>query len=130
MESRRTPRSHVFMSVEIEIAGATRTVKLRDFSENGALVEGDDLPPVGTPIDFRRSDLMVPGRVAWKGGAKIGIAFDTPLPKELVLPRPAARRAAGQAKPTSHKRPGFRVRTLPPGEQAFIDWMTKDPNAI
>ena len=100
-QNRRSRRSHVLMAASIESAGIAVPVKLRNLSTEGALVEGDRLPDVGSEILFRKNELNLPGHVAWITGRRAGIAFDALLDPDSVmrhvppmrpLPRPDFRR--------------------------------------
>jgi len=91
--NRRSHRSKVLLAATLEEFGASRPVKLRNLSAEGALVEGAELPPEGTEVTFRRNELSCPGRVVWVNCNHAGIAFDTKLDPEQVLrhvpmPRP------------------------------------------
>lgn len=112
-QNRRARRSNVLMAASIEASGVTCTVKLRNLSAQGALIEGEGLPMEGTSVLFRRNDLAVSGKVAWVDGARAGIAFDMDLDPETVLRHIPQRR---QQAPISYKRPGFK-RELSPEER-------------
>ena len=92
-QNRRSRRSQVLLTAELEHAGASLSVKLRNLSSEGALVESDKLPIEGTPVEFRRNELSTGGRVVWVNGKYAGISFDVKLNPEQVLrhiptPRP------------------------------------------
>ena len=121
-QNRRSRRSNVLLSATLELGGATHSVKLRNLSEHGALIEGQNLPIEGSEVTFKRNDLSVPGRVAWVNGAHAGIAFSASLSTQDVLqnvpqPRPRVQ--------TEHRRPGLNPRSLSPREQAAMEhWMS------
>ena len=48
-QNRRSRRSPVFLAASLEVAGVAQTVKLRNLSEEGALMEGERLPLEGRP---------------------------------------------------------------------------------
>src|SRR6478672_5459663 len=90
-QNRRSRRSPVLLAASIEVDGAFVAVKLRNLSEEGALIEGDRLPTEGAQTFFRRNELGLKGRVVWVHGKYAGVAFDTPLNREEALrqiPRP------------------------------------------
>ncbi|MGZ2411515.1 PilZ domain-containing protein [Sphingomonas sp. F9_3S_D5_B_2] len=123
--NRRSRRSPVFLLATIEVAGGAETVKLRNLSEDGVLVEGDVLPEEGATTLFERKELRVPGRIAWVQGRYAGVAFDKPLKPEDVLrhvpaPRPAVK--------VDHRRPGLASRPLTREERKSIElWMATGP---
>jgi hypothetical protein len=108
-QNRRSRRSQVLLTAELEHAGACLRVKLRNLSSEGALVEGDKLPLEGTPVEFRRNELNSPGRVVWVNGNYAGIAFDAKLNPEQVLRHIPAPRQKVQPRPY---RPGFVPRKM------------------
>ena len=84
------------MAASIEAAGITVPVKLRNLSSEGALIEGDRLPSVGSPVTFHKKELSLAGHVAWITGNRAGVAFDLKLDPEAVMrhvpkPRPQAK---------------------------------------
>src|SRR5690349_2452044 len=83
--NRRSRRSPVLLAASIETDGASIAVKLRNLSEEGALIEADDLPKEGSSTCFMRKDLRVNGRLVWVHGRYAGIAFDRPLNPDQVL---------------------------------------------
>ena len=101
------------------------SVKLRNLSEEGALVEGDQLPLEGSTTFFERNELRVKSRVAWVHGSFAGLAFARPLRKEEVLrnvPSPRPRLKA------DFRRPGLACRPLSPEERKLVErWMTESP---
>lgn len=123
--NRRARRSHVLMAASIEAGGGTVTVKLRNLSPEGALVEGSDLPDVDSPVIFRKKELKVAGRVAWVTAGRAGIAFDALLDPEAVL------RHVPTTKPQpklDFRRPRLKSGDLSPGERKIAqDWIWGDP---
>ena len=124
-QNRRSRRSPVLLAASVEVAGVVTSVKLRNLSEEGALVEGEDLPVEGTMTFFERNDLRVKARVAWVHGPYAGLAFARPLQKEQVLrnipsPRPKHR--------AEFRRPGLACRPLTADERKLVErWMTDSP---
>ena len=119
--NRRSRRSNVLLAATLELGATTFSVKLRNLSEHGALIEGPNLPIEGSEILFKRNDLNVPGRIAWVNGTHAGIAFSVTLSTQDVLqniPQPTPRVQS------EYKRPGFGPRVLSPQEQAAMEhWM-------
>ena len=103
-QNRRSRRSKVLLAATLDVSGREYAVKLRNLSEEGALVEGDGLPVEGTNVTFRRNELHAPGRIVWVDSRFAGIAFDHKLQPEQVLRHVPAPRAKIQPRPW---RPGF-----------------------
>jgi hypothetical protein len=112
-QNRHSRRSNVLLAASIETSGASISVKLRNLSTEGALIEGDGLPVEGSEVLFKRNQLSVRSRVAWVAGNQAGVAFNTPIAQEDVLrniPKPKHRA------PMDFKRPGLGRRQLSPEE--------------
>ena len=124
-QNRRTRRSHVLMAASIEAGGVSVAVKLRNLSADGALVEGAQLPAIGSPVVFRKKELNLAGRVAWVTGSRAGIAFDAKLDPESVLRHVPKSRP--QAK-LDFRRPRIKASEMSPGERKIAqDWIWGDP---
>lgn len=107
-KNRQSRRSHVLMTASLELSGAALTVKLRNLSADGALVEGDNLPVEGAAILFRKGDIAVAGKLVWVQGAKGGVSFDKPIPEELLLrniPQPRSRIVPNFRRPSLKEEP-------------------------
>ena len=124
-QNRRSRRSHVLMAASIEASGVTVPVKLRNLSTEGALVEGDRLPSVGSEVWFRKNELEALGHVAWITGRRAGIAFDAMLDPEAVMrhvpsPRPRAK--------LDFRRPRITASKISAGERKIAeDWIFGKP---
>lgn len=122
MSNRRSRRSPVLLAATVEVAGQPIPVKLRNLSEEGALIEGDRLPLEGTSTWFQRNDLRRKSRIVWVHGRFAGVAFDEALTVEDVLrnvpkPKPKA--------PLDFRRPGLACRPLTAYERRMLSsWMT------
>jgi hypothetical protein len=124
-QNRRSRRSPVFLAATVEIAGVPEPVKLRNLSEEGALIEGDRLPLEGTTTFFRRNDLRLKSRVVWVHGRFAGVAFARPLKAEEVLRNVPKPRQQVQA---DFRRPGLACRPLSPDERRMVEaWMVSSP---
>jgi len=125
MKNRRSRRSPVLLAATIEVVGAPVPVKLRNLSEEGALIEGDRLPLEGSTTFFQRNELRLKGRVVWVAGRYAGVAFDEPLKPEQVLrnvPTPRPKNIV------EFKRPGLACRPLSSYERRMLEhWMTSPP---
>ena len=124
-QNRRSRRSPVLLAASVEVAGATQAVKLRNLSEDGALIEGERLPLEGTTTFFQRNDLRLKGRVVWVHGRFAGIAFARKLKPEEVLryvPQPR------QKINSDFRRPGLACRPLTDQELQMVEkWMVSSP---
>lgn len=125
MQNRRSRRAPVLLAATIEVAGVPVSVKLRNLSEEGALIEGDRLPLEGTTTFFKRKELRLKSRIIWVHGRFAGVAFARPLKPEEVLrhvpkPRPKAQ--------LEFRRPGLACRPLTDHERRMLErWMTSSP---
>jgi hypothetical protein len=124
-KNRRSRRAPVLLAAAVEIAGQPVPVKLRNLSEEGALIEGERLPLEGSTTWFERNDLRLKSRIVWVQGRFAGVAFDEPLNREDVL------RNVPKPKPKiqlDFRRPGLACRPLSTYERRMIaGWMTASP---
>ena len=126
-QNRRSRRSQVLLTAELEHAGASHSVKLRNLSSEGALVESDKLPIEGTPVEFRRNELSTGGRVVWVNGKFAGIAFDVKLNPEQVLRHIPSPRPKIQPRPY---RPGIMPRKMTADQRRLAEswiWSPSSP---
>ena len=125
IQNRRSRRAPVLLAATIEVDGVPQSVKLRNLSEEGALIEGERLPEEGSTSFFHRNELRLKSRVVWVLGHYAGVAFARPLRSEEVLrnipqPRPKA--------PLDFRRPGLACRPLTSYERKMLErWMTASP---
>ena len=125
MKNRRSRRSPVLLAATVEVVGEPVSVKLRNLSEEGALIEGDRLPLEGSSTWFERNDLRLKSRVVWVQGRYAGVAFDQPLNRDDVLrnvpkPKPKAQ--------LDFRRPGLACRPLSAYEKRMLaSWMSGSP---
>jgi len=127
-QNRRHRRSNVMMKATLECPGASLPVLLRNLSQEGALVRGEELPEEGSRVLFHRDGLSVPSRVAWSHCGHAGLAFDFPLyPKEMLRHVPER-----QPKPELpiKRRPGLACKPLTAAERAMIERWATEGNAL
>ena len=126
MKNRRSRRSPVLLAATVDVAGKPVSVKLRNLSEEGALIEGEHLPLEGSTTFFQRNELRLRSRVVWVHGRYAGVAFDYPLKSEQVLrnvPTPQRKEQLGD-----FRRPGLACRPLSDYERRMLErWMTASP---
>lgn len=126
-QNRRSRRSQVLLTAELEHAGACLSVKLRNLSSEGALVESAKLPIEGTPVMFRRNELSTSGRIVWVNGKYAGIAFDEDLNPEQVLRHIPPPRQKIHPRPY---RPGIMPRNMTPAQRRLAEtwiWSPASP---
>ncbi|GAA3901739.1 hypothetical protein GCM10022276_20590 [Sphingomonas limnosediminicola] len=122
---RRSHRAPVLLAGTVEVLRRRKQVKIRNFSEDGALIEGDCLPKEGTMTRFERNDLKLSAQVVWVQGRYAGLKFERPLGPEEVLRYVPAPRAKMES---SYKRPGLACRPLSSYERKMIEsWMVTAP---
>ena len=124
-QNRRSRRAPVFLAASVEVAGTPEPVKLRNLSEEGALIEGERLPLEGTTTFFQRNELRLKSRVVWVQGRFAGVAFARALKAEEVLRNVPKPRQQIQA---DFRRPGLACRPLTPEERQMVEkWMVSSP---
>jgi len=126
-QNRRSRRSPVLLTATIYVGGVPADVKLRNLSEQGALIESDRLPAEGSETIFERKDLRLKSRVVWVEGRYAGVAFDVPLKREEVLRHvPTPKRKSGI--PGEFRRPGFACQPLSEYERQNLErWLATAP---
>jgi hypothetical protein len=62
------------------------TVKVRNMSLGGALIEGDALPRIGEQLRLHRGELTVCGRIVWRHAGKAGLCFEHEVEVSRWLP--------------------------------------------
>lgn len=127
LTERRSSRSQVLLKAMLQIQGGSLEVVLRNLSQQGALVHGENMPAEGTRILFHRQGLCVPGRVAWLHGEHAGLSFDEPLfPREMLRHVPPT--AHKSPPPEIKRRPGLAAKPLTPAERQLIEqWAATSP---
>lgn len=72
----RPPRKNLLLAASIEAEGLKVQVRIRNLSENGAMLDGSALPRPGTLMTLRRTEIEVGARVVWQSEGRCGVAFD------------------------------------------------------
>lgn len=124
-QNRRSRRSQVLLAAKLEHGGTSQSVKLRNLSAEGALVESDKLPIEGTSVRFVRNELNEHGRVVWVNGKYAGIAFDSKLEPSEVLRHIPAPRPKIQPR---YWRPGFAAREMTSEQQRLAESWVWSPS--
>lgn len=73
---------------------ASLSVKVRDLSSTGALVEGEGMPALGTAVSLRRGSLSVAGELVWRRNRQAGVRFSSSVDPAKWLPQRARDAAA------------------------------------
>ena len=82
---RSTKRNRVLLAAKLKTSLGEVDARLRDLSQKGALVECDERLSVGEEVVFTRGATVVPARVAWTGGKRIGLEFLRMIDESEVL---------------------------------------------
>jgi len=101
---RQAKRARVLLAGKLETPSGEVDARLRDISRKGALVECARVPPVGSEVVFSRGSTVVPARVAWSGGGRIGLEFHFPIDENEVL---VQLKKAPAAQAPRFRRPGL-----------------------
>ena len=75
-ENRLEGRSNVFLTATLDSGGRCAAVRIRNISTRGALIDGLQLPGVGTRVRLKRGSLSAAGELAWAGAGQCGVNFD------------------------------------------------------
>lgn len=82
---RNYKRARVLLAAKLRTGAGEVDVRLRDLSRKGALVEGDQRLGTGDEVVFVRGQTVVPARVAWSGGQRMGLEFLRLIEESEVL---------------------------------------------
>lgn len=119
-QNRRSRRSNVLLAATVETSRGEHAVRLRNLSEDGALIEAEQLPAKGEEILFRRNDIAVRGRVAWVHDRHAGLSFEHKLEPDVVLRNVPERKQKVDFK---FRRPGFRGELSREEQQLIKLWL-------
>ncbi len=86
-QNRTETRSNVFLAATLHAGSRAVSVRIRNLSPNGALVDGSGLPTVGSKIRLVRGRLAVPGELAWQDGLQAGLTFSSRIDVESWVGR-------------------------------------------
>ena len=99
-------RARVLLAAKLQTQFGEIECRLRDLSRKGALVECGQQPPVGSEVTFVRGRTIVPARVAWTSGGKIGLEFLYMIDEQEVLVQ--LKRKSGPQNYGRFRRPGLK----------------------
>lgn len=74
-DARVAPRASLYLAAALYCDGKPASVKIRNISPAGALIEGSIVPVEGTLVQLVRGDLIVHGLVAWAHENRCGLKF-------------------------------------------------------
>ena len=77
----------MFLDAVLVVGTATRPVRLRNLSSNGALIEGASLPTEGSKVRVIRGELTAEGEIAWQERAFAGLRFASDIEVERWVKR-------------------------------------------
>lgn len=100
---RSAKRARVLLAAKLRTSWGEVDAKLRDLSQKGALVECKELLEVESEVVFSRGKTVVPARVAWVSGSRVGLEFLHPIDESEVLIQLG--RAPTVAAQQRHRRP-------------------------
>ena len=84
-KQRSAKRNRVLLSAKLRTAYGEIDARLRDLSQKGALIECGAPLHVGDEVIFSRGSTVVPARIAWTGGGRIGLEFLRMIDESEVL---------------------------------------------
>jgi len=118
---RQAKRARVLLAAKLKTAWGEIDCRLRDLSRKGALVECANSLPQGSEVVFIRSSTIVPARVAWSAGQKVGLEFHFMIDEHEVL---VQLKKPSSAQQTQHKfrRPGLNEDLSDQERQAARAW--------
>lgn len=82
---RREKRARVLLTARLRTVRGEVDARLRDLSCKGALIECSETFSVGDEVVFTRGQTIVPARVAWTGGKRLGLEFLRMIDESEVL---------------------------------------------
>ena len=148
--ARIEPRTNMFVMASLAAGQAQATVKVRNMSTKGALIEGTSLPPEGAECLLHRGDIALEATVVWMKFGKAGIRFHQHADVAQWLPSgrrtqndvdaavALAKSQPPPAAPTSHKpAPLFSaelsredVTAIAAAVEALADDLAEDPAVV
>jgi hypothetical protein len=82
---RTAKRARVLLAAKLRTSWGEVEAKLRDLSQKGALMECREPLEAGSEVIFSRGRTVVPARVAWAAGGRLGLEFLRPIDQSEVL---------------------------------------------
>jgi hypothetical protein len=101
---RQAKRARVLIAAKLKTANGEIDARLRDLSQKGALVECREWLEAGEEVVFTRGTTVVPARIAWASGGRVGLEFLRSIDESEVLVQ-LGRTASGNAPTQRFRRP-------------------------
>jgi hypothetical protein len=129
-DRRDQSRRRVLLSAQLHTSSTVYRVRIRDVSEGGAKIEGENLPAPGVVVCLQRGDRAAYGAMAWVNGQSGGVEFDEPVEDDYFGgERPGAMTASAAAAATEpYRRPGFGPRVRETRYSTGDGWI--DPSSL
>ena len=125
--SRREMRTNMFVIADLSSATATGTVRIRNMSSGGAMIEGAALPPLTARCRIARTDLELEGEIVWVAGKRAGIRFDGTAQVSQWLPN-GGRTQADVDRAVQQVKAGIAAQTaMPPSSNRGIAPLISQP---
>ena len=70
-------RTNMYIAAAMYVQGASSPVRVRNLSENGALIETSASPSAGSPVQLNRGSLTASGKVMWSANSRCGLQFNS-----------------------------------------------------
>jgi hypothetical protein len=102
---RSAKRARVLLAAKLKTPFGEVDARLRDLSRKGALVECARPFEVGSEVMFVRGPTIVPARVAWAAGGRVGLEFLFMIDEQEVLVQ--LKRRSGEGGGDRFRRPGL-----------------------
>lgn len=77
--NREQPRSSMFLAAVLRAGAEQAPVKVRNMSQNGAMIDTPLSPPPGTKVELLRGSLRAQGTVMWTSNNRCGLRFSSDL---------------------------------------------------
>lgn len=81
-------RANVFLSAVLDTGSQIFPIRIRNISSHGALIDGKNIPDVGSSAVLLRGSLSAGGHVAWRGTGQAGITFDHAVNTTVWVAKP------------------------------------------
>ncbi len=84
--NRRDARTNLFALATLCVGSIRRSVRIRNLSPTGALIDGDDLPGEGEMIGLVRNEQSAKAVIRWREHQRAGIQFSSDICVDDWLP--------------------------------------------
>ena len=77
LDARAGQRSSMFLAAVLRAGSERSSVKVRNMSRTGAMIESSVAPAAGTVVELIRGALVARGKVVWSSGVRCGVRFSS-----------------------------------------------------